>query len=850
MPRDTRSRRTSVQAPLPAGPSVGFQPLRQEAGRVNSAAPLQGVSQLNASLSQFFNTGASVVRAVGQDLHRERLQAIERENKLQAMRGQADAISGKDADPDLVSDLDYYDAFRITSAAKSANETITELDILAAEWTPEHGDFEGYLKAHIEETYGDGTGDEVYDATYAKRVYEHVESLVRENSLKEHERAMKLAQRNATQLAVQAGARGDFTGEQYMQLFELTRAAHPGMSRGEVSALVISAMASGASTGGAGPIARFINFIHNEDIDGSGRTFAQLFPDQAAKLSIELNNYHRNAVTVEAQGHLEALSDEMKVLPSLIKSNPAQAIEHLKTLMLRSEALSNRYGAAAAFDQLQGQMDRLFESAVTELQAQYGTRSTFQGDIVIGLTQEQFNERALPMLMQSYGNPFAPDVTPEDRDRITTQWAAAVATAANSKDIPPNLRALVRDGLRGGADSAKQRGALQILQKLDAISPDLVSRVIGNDAGARFIYDSLARSDMTGTLEGELQRLNEMPRLFERAAMITDEDMRSALGIKEDVDVLDAILTGSSRGLDSWFSTSLMERLEDLGVVDDAKNAFLGPEAQQYVLQAAKLAIANARAEGRSNISLSDLQTDIANQLKGALGADLLEPASRSWGRWLIDHSPIGWADFMTETVYGFSPLDAVLGTPGRRTRLDFKKVIDNHGGGFDDPAPLGTAVENPAGIIENTQQTLLDDLNAIEDQFGIPMRITQGGRTGVPGYYDLEWINPETGLPEDAMIPFGSDYQIDKGSRYAWLGRRILDRVTGKGQFRLNLTGNIEEDEATIQAAKDLGYLPDSVSFIPIPEIGAYRLVISPRFRNKPESWVDDDELERLIEE
>lgn len=799
---------------------MGVKPLRHAVGQFNSQAHLAGTQQLSASLRGFFNQTANVLGQFQEQHVQERLDEIERENKAEARQGFRDAVAGREADAGLKNDRDYYNQFRTTAAKSAAHDVISDLRGMYKGWRPENGPFEDIAKAHIQAELGEGTGDEYFDTVLAETLTPEVEALSREAELKVVDASIRTAQASAGRLAQQMGAEGDLTAPAFGQLVQGAIAAYPDKTRGEVQAVIMQNLLSGAREGGRAGIQAAVRFMHNEPIDESGRTFSQLFPDVARQHDLELNRAFHSEVTWEAQQQIDEVMRRAQGLSSRIKSDPEAVLTESASLVHVTGAMADRYGGKTAFDQVRNEILRVQIKAAEEVKNRRSTAAAHNGQRPAQFDTKTYHQYQLQDL-QSAGNLYDPDLDPESRDQVAVEWARRLANGYSTMhSVSPDVLARIREGLKPGAHPHVQRGSLALLTSLEGIREDAAQEILKGHPKAAAVYRRMKDAQAGGFLDMSLEKLNEDPGLFEQATEMTDADLRKATGLDSGMSVIDALVTGETQFFGEDTDGGLLPFLEEEGIIGNADSYFIDPQGDlaRTIEDSYRTYLVEARKDGRDP-TLAEFYSRLRSELKHNVAYSETTQASPGLMNWFRD-------------VMGYRP--------HRMRRMELRKVIDGSGSSFDAPAPLGASVVNPAGEVENTFESMHGAMERAEEALGgTKLLWEQNSRTGQAGVYDLMRVTDD-GVMAPAVFKSGTKYSLPTR---AALPDSVDPMEPGQGfsvgneSFDFTLTGDPAQDAASLEVIRSVAGLPDEVGMTWDPMLEGYRLTISPRF-TKPEWW------------
>lgn len=277
--KSIRSARTTFNGGNIGGgmPTERSQLVAQEVHQYRSES--EGLEGLNGALDRFFGLTSQAVQSVRDGLAVGEAAKIEQENAAQKRQAAGDALLGKDMDPSLTNDLDYYNAFRAVRSQRDGFQAAQEFQSwYLSDWLPQNPT--GNLAVAREEWAAanlTGSDDPEYEGQLLAAFFGQSDSLVSQHV----ETAYKYQTQKGVQMlgeAVSAKvASGTMTAADLPVFFDQARALDP-LNAAEAPARVMSALLAAANNNPSQAMA-ISQLLQQPGTGMNGKSYAESWPE-------------------------------------------------------------------------------------------------------------------------------------------------------------------------------------------------------------------------------------------------------------------------------------------------------------------------------------------------------------------------------------------------------------------------------------------------------------------------------------------------------------------------------------------------------------------------------------------
>ncbi|SFZ81658.1 hypothetical protein SAMN02983003_0619 [Devosia enhydra] len=391
---------------------------------------------LNDSISRFMGAGVNALASVQEGYQRGKLAEIEQQNKAQKQQALGDALAGKEMDPDLVGDDDYYSAFRSVRAQRDGFDAAQDFtEWYMSEWLP--GNPTGDLAAARQQWALEnlmGSDDPDYEGQLIASFFDRTDGL-----LPEH---MKAAIKYQTDRGIEAlgqlveadVASGSITPEKLTDYFNKARTLDP-LNAAEAPTRVVNALLVAANNHPEKMLA-VAKMLSQEGTGVNGRSFAQSFPDAYA-------SFQTSAVAAYNEINSAAELESFTSLQDRIRE--AKSAEDLKSVTVDALKHRQQFGNPGRINTLLDQIDTALGYVAKDLDLAASTMSWIGGDRSVDPSDVR---KGFPKMLEQMGLATILDAEPKQAAQILNgmgglvpEEASAVLTAAILDTRSPEMQA-------------------------------------------------------------------------------------------------------------------------------------------------------------------------------------------------------------------------------------------------------------------------------------------------------------------------------------------------------------------------------------------------------------------------
>ena len=361
---------------------------------------------LNDAIGRFMGAGVNALSTVQDGYQRGKLAQVEAGNRAQKAQALGDALAGKDMDPALEGDDDYYSAFRSVKAQRDGFDAAQDFTSwYMSEWLPENpmGDLGAARQQWALENIT-GSDDPEYEGQLIASFFDRTDGL-----LPEH---MKAAMKFQTDKGVEAlgslieadVASGSVTVEKFNDYFEKMRTLDP-MNANEAPTRVVEALMVSAANH-PDKMMGVSAMLAQPGTGVNGKSFAQSYPEAYQQFQQSAVASYNEVNSVRELETFTALDDRIRA---------AETPDELKDITVDLLLARQQFGApgkvGALLDKVNGALADIgvdMDLAAPSMAWVGGDRSVDPGDV----------KKGFPLMLKQMGLKTILDAEPQKAAQI------------------------------------------------------------------------------------------------------------------------------------------------------------------------------------------------------------------------------------------------------------------------------------------------------------------------------------------------------------------------------------------------------------------------------------------------
>ncbi len=309
--KSVRVSRTNIREPgSVTAPTQRTQIVEHEVHQYRSLGT--GLESLGQVFSNFFNQASSALDSVREGVAHGEAQRIKQENAAQKRQALGDALTGKNMDPELVGDLDYYDAFRSVTAQRDGFSAYQDFHKwYLNDWLPENptGDLMAARERWASENLT-GSDDADYEGQVLASFFNQSDSLIstHEEAAVKFQTAKGIEALGSAIDAEVAG--GTMSAATLASFIEKARILDP-LNSAEAPARVASALLASANNHPERMMA-VAGLLEEPGTGVNGKSFAQSWPETYSKYETDAVSNWQSINTTKEMVLFSALDDRLR----------------------------------------------------------------------------------------------------------------------------------------------------------------------------------------------------------------------------------------------------------------------------------------------------------------------------------------------------------------------------------------------------------------------------------------------------------------------------------------------------------------------------------------------------------
>lgn len=403
--------------------------------------------QLNDAIGRFMGAGVNALTSVQEGYQRGKLAEIEQANKAQKAQALGDALAGKEMDPALSGDDDYYSAFRSVKAQRDGFDAAQEFTSwYMTQWLPDNptGDLAAARQQWALENIT-GSDDPDYEGQLIASFFDRTDGL-----LPEHMKAALKYQTDKGTAAlgslVEADvASGAVTVEKLNDYFEKARVLDP-MNAAEAPTRVVNALLAAASNH-PDKMMGVSGLLAQPGTGVNGKSFAQSFPDAYAAFQQQAVSAFNEINSTKELESFTSLQDRLR---------EAKTPDDLTAITVDALKHRQEFGNPGRINELLNGIDTALTQMGKNIDLTNATMAWVGGDRSVDPSDVK---KGFPLLLDQMGVKTILEIEPAKAAQILNGMGSVVADEA--KDV---LTTSLLD-TRSPADQAKAMETLTILAR-------------------------------------------------------------------------------------------------------------------------------------------------------------------------------------------------------------------------------------------------------------------------------------------------------------------------------------------------------------------------------------------------
>lgn len=841
-------------------------------GEMDGINPMAG--DMTAAFSKFFgslNQSAQSVIETNRDIERQREKDINRAAQTEAVAAAQRTYENPNNKGKSATDLlnlspaqftykgetiqtadrrSYSEAFSKTLGSLTGTRAYYQFadEIADNKILPENAD--AYSAQFWQNNFGEGTGNAYHDA-YAQKVWtDNVQNWRHENSKAINKRAVEKLQTATDQNVYQRFNKPDWSQSDYFESLSEVGDAFPHLTVGQRASYVVGKMKEAAVKSPAGAM-RMSNWLYERPLDPNtgddqGQSFAERFPEEAAKLQNDLRKESSEYFTLIGQRKLQDATAKLAAIEAIPAITPADMQKKQLSLLEMGMTIAQLQNTPGTSSKLVAELKQKYVTAATKFKKKQigvnklivATNATTNAAAATTAASSSDSsgtpaERVATNLQKSTIPNGRVTMTPKELEESFTTLYYRFPWQTNSKaagDLAVRVRKLYTAN-NGFIGKELVTGVLNGLHSADVnVVTNTISLLGGIDPDRNFFAAAHLKNDPMALIKYQMY-MAPGANIQQHHALFNSPEFRAALNAVD----FNLIVTDGAEDVEKKDMPKLIETdfygeggtgesiAERVMGTDDwwGERPTLDPEVRKYALAIAKVEAAKYATTTGGTIPLNTLKDRVAEALRPVV-------------------------------------------VPGDNDLISFERDLPAGDGSTDEKGRIkikyGRAVVNPEGKVEDTVQNVSD---AVKEIMG----------TGIIGLarkdFSTDWdlmtrsvgrlndsparmvFDRKTGTP--VTLPINQEFETqdvyNNEQRYSRWGalNPFGDAFSNRD---VKFTGDVEKDKAIASR-----FLHPSIALHPIRQIGdkegpiiGYQMSIMPYYKDLSDKYQDAEALKNLM--
>lgn len=455
-----------------------------------------GLEGLADSFARFFGQVNAGISSVQEGVLIGEKAKIARENDAQKASAVADAYAGREMDPALTNDYDYYDAYRGVTAVKTADAAAGSFD----KWYREEfaranptGDLNAARDQWIKDNLA-GSDDKEFEGMVLSNFVKATDKIVAAQRETAARNTIKQGKDNLT-AAIDAEAKnGEITPDRVTYYVDAARKLDP-LNPTDAAPTVAAALTV-AIQNHPEKANQIVDTLSKPGTGVNGKSFAESFPEAYAKLQADAVTSFSQTNTLTEWNALDALKQRADKFKSMSDEELSQFGADLVTTM-------NKYGSGSAIQTLRNALGTEMDRRADE-----GVKVAYIDEMLAGRVSLDVSAMKKDLglwLQKKYGVDSIMKLPPEEAAAILKRTKGA---------IPDDYKVQVGAALTDFNNPAAQLKAFQLIDAAQKVNTsEWVDKYLIDDYAAPFFNAVIGAHNITGEpIEAILPKMNEMRR--------------------------------------------------------------------------------------------------------------------------------------------------------------------------------------------------------------------------------------------------------------------------------------------------------------------------------------------------
>lgn len=259
------------------------------------------------------------------------------------------------SDSALLRDRDFTETFREAYAKNMADRLVMDAQNYLTENNFHPKDVGAQLDAFYASEIANGVGDPIVDGILTQTYMDWATETSMKATAQAKTLEIEAGIAEVNNAIVSSVQNKDFSFETYRGNISAIQTLNPRLTTGEAASLVLSKMSEVAGKSRKG-VQEMLAFLDRKGADAeTNQSYADMFPDQVAQVKEKLNQQYAQSGGFEAGEKYRGLEEKLAKISTT--TNARDQINDLLSLQVELEQTVDQYGAPAAFNQLNGQIE-------------------------------------------------------------------------------------------------------------------------------------------------------------------------------------------------------------------------------------------------------------------------------------------------------------------------------------------------------------------------------------------------------------------------------------------------------------------------------------------------------------